>query len=376
MPDEQAGITELCQLRDKIDALDLEIQQHLNRRAQLAQEVARVKLAAAQTSDQIVFYRPEREAQLLRKVMERNTGPLDDQTVARLFREIMSACLALEKTLSVAYLGPVGTFTHAAALRHFGQSAHCLPVASIVEVFRQVELGEVEYGVVPVENSTEGMVNQTLDCLIHTPLKVCGEVTLRIRHHLLVQKDVKPDQVKCIYSHQQSLAQCQKWLERFWPQATQTQVSSTAEAAQRSQNDPQSAAIAGDMAMEQYGLTALATCIEDQPNNRTRFLAISQQNLPSSGDDKTSVLIYTKNKPGSLYRALEPFHNHGINLTHIETRPSPSRGDWSYVFFVDFNGHKDSLEVQKLLTDVAKNVLDLKSLGSYPAEAIANRAER
>lgn len=373
MPDEQANTTDLHQLRDKIDALDLEIQERLNHRAQLAQEVAEVKLAAAQTSDQAVFYRPEREAQLLRKVMERNTGPLDDQTVAHLFREIMSACLALEQTLSVAYLGPVGTFTHAAALRHFGQSAYCLSATSIADVFRQVELGEVKYGVVPVENSTEGMVNQTLDCLVHTPLKICGEVTLRIHHHLLAQKDVKLDQVQRIYSHQQSLAQCRKWLDRFWPQVTQTQVSSTAEAARRSQNDPQSAAIAGDMAMKQYGLTALATCIEDQPDNRTRFLAISQQKLPPSGDDKTSVLMYTKNKPGSLYRALGSFHKHEINLTRIETRPSPGRGDWSYVFFVDFNGHEDVSKVKKLLADVTKNVLELKSLGSYPVETIAKK---
>lgn len=358
----------LQRLRDKIDKLDLEIHKKLNSRAELAQEVAKLKLLSSKDPDHVTFYRPEREAQLLRKIMQRNQGPLADQTVALLFREIMSACLALEQVASVVYLGPVATFTHAAALKHFGHGVSYQPSTSIDEVFRQVESGAARYGVVPVENSTEGMVNYTLDCLLHSPLKICGEVALSIHHHLLVKKDAQKDQIQQICSHQQSLAQCRRWLDRFWPHTVRTEVYSTAEAARRAQKDPTVAAIASDMAIEHYGLVPLASCIEDYSDNKTRFIVVSHQAPLPSGKDKTSILVYTRNKPGALYHLLASFYSSQINLTRIETRPAPGRGKWSYVFFMDFNGHEDDDQVKQLFQEIDKSALEIKNLGSYPQD--------
>lgn len=353
----------LKQLRDQIDAVDNNIEQLISERARCAQEVADVKKARGETG--IHYYRPEREAQVLRKVMENNHGPLSNEEMARLFREIMSACLALEHPVRVAYLGPEGTFTQQAALKHFGRSAVCLPMAAIDDVFREVEAGAVEFGVVPVENSSEGVVNHTLDTFFESGLKIAGEVALRIHQNLLVSDVTNTDNISRIYSHPQSLAQCRKWLDSRFPKADRIPVSSNSEAAKRVKGEWNAAAIAGEMAAELYGLKVLAERIEDQPDNSTRFLIIGNQEVPPSGNDKTSVIISMRNEPGALYDLLEPFRNHQVDLTSVESRPSKT-GNWNYVFFIDFNGHKDDENVKAALEEVGERASDLKMLGSYP----------
>lgn len=351
-------------LRANIDQLDEQIQTLLNARASCAQRVAEVKKREA-GNEKTVYYRPEREAALLRKVMERNQGPLSNETVARLFREIMSASLALERVMQIGYLGPAGTFTQAAALKHFGHGVDSLPFNTIDEVFRELAAGTIDYGVVPVENSTEGVVNHTLDSFLDSPAKICGEVELRIHQHFLVSPGQKPEAIKRIYTHQQSLAQCRKWLETHWGGVEKIAVNSNAEAARRVQQEKDAAAIAGDMAAEQYQLQVLSRNIEDNPHNTTRFLIIGHQDVPTSGQDKTSIVIATKNQPGALYKILAPFHDLGISLTRIETRPAKV-GDWSYVFFIDFEGHIDDEVVQKLWRLLEDEVTEIRSLGSYP----------
>ncbi|GAA4652484.1 prephenate dehydratase [Kistimonas scapharcae] len=350
-------------LRDKIDSIDGKILELISARAAVAQEVARVKEAAGATD--AFFYRPEREAQVLRRIMSRNDGPLDDEEMARLFREIMSACLALEEPVRVAYLGPEGTFTQQAALKHFGHSAVSVPMAAIDEVFREVESGAVNYGVVPVENSSEGVVSHTLDSFIHSSMRICGEVVLRIHQHLLVGENTREEKITRVYSHAQSLAQCRKWLDSHWPMVEKVAVSSNAEAARRVKGEWNSAAIAGDMACELYGLKKVAEKIEDEPDNSTRFLIIGNQDVPASNEDKTSIVVSMRNQPGSLHRLLAPFHCYDIDLTRIESRPSRS-GAWNYVFFIDFTGHRDDPKVQYVLKEVEAFASELKVLGSYP----------
>jgi chorismate mutase/prephenate dehydratase len=352
----------LQQLREQIDMLDAKIQELISERARCAQQVAEVKKAE---DKDVVFYRPEREAQVLRNVMERNQGPLDNEEMARLFREIMSACLALEQPVRVAYLGPEGTFTQAAAIKHFGHSCVSIPMAAIDEVFREVAAGAVNYGVVPVENSTEGVINHTLDNFMDSSVHICGEVELRIHHHLLVSDITKTENISRIYSHAQSLAQCRKWLDSHFPKAERVAVSSNAEAAKRIQSEWNSAAIAGDMAAELYGLTKRSEKIEDMPDNSTRFLIIGTQPVSASGDDKTSIIVAVRNKPGALYNLLAPFHRNGIDLTRVETRPSRN-GAWSYVFFIDFVGHADEQKVASVLSELADQAADVRVLGSYP----------
>ncbi|MDE1462298.1 prephenate dehydratase [Spartinivicinus poritis] len=349
-------------LREKIDDIDHKILTLISERANCAQQVAEVK----KTFDaDAFFYRPEREAQVLRSVMDSNQGPLNDEEMARLFREIMSACLALEQPVKVAYLGPEGTFTQAAALKHFGHSAISIPMSAIDEVFREVEAGAVNYGVVPVENSTEGVINHTLDSFIDSPLQICGEVELRIHHHLLISDTTKKDKISRIYSHAQSFAQCRKWLDSHYPHAERIAVNSNAEAAKRIKSEWHSAAIAGDMAAELYGLEKISEKIEDRPDNSTRFLIIGNQAVPASGDDKTSIVVAMRNQPGALHALLEPFHTHNVDLTRVETRPSTS-GTWNYVFFIDFIGHVDNDDVSKVLTEVGSRASELKVLGAYP----------
>ncbi|MFK0572349.1 prephenate dehydratase [Endozoicomonas sp.] len=352
----------LGQLRVQIDSLDQKIIDLISERARCAQEVARVKTEADPSA---VFYRPEREAQVLRKIMKNNEGPLNDEEMARLFREIMSACLALEDPVKVAFLGPEGTFTQQASLKHFGHSAVCVPMAAIDEVFREVAAGAVNYGVVPVENSTEGVVSHTLDSFMDASLKICGEVVLRIHQNMMVSENTRRDHITRIYSHAQSFAQCRKWLDSHWPMAERVAVSSNAEAAKRIKGEWNSAAIAGDMAAEMYGLEKIAEKIEDQPDNSTRFLIIGNQPVPPSGNDKTSIVISMRNQPGALHAILEPFHVHDIDLTRVETRPSRS-GIWNYVFFVDFEGHQEDPVVRKVLEKLGERANDLRILGSYP----------
>jgi chorismate mutase/prephenate dehydratase len=297
--------------------------------------------------------------------MERNTGPMPGEDVAKLFREIMSCCLALEKPMKVAFLGPEGTYTHAAALKHFGHFVHAQPMSAIDEVFREVESGQANYGVVPVENSTEGMVNHTLDSFINSPLFIAGEVKLRIHHHLLSNEEINIADIKRVYSHQQSLAQCRKWLDSNCPQVERVAVSSNAEAAKLSAKENGAVAIAGDMAAEKYDLLKLVENIEDQPDNTTRFLIIGKDVVPPSGKDKTSIMVSAKNKPGALYHVLEPFHQNNVSLTRLETRPSNS-GTWAYVFFMDFEGHIESENVQKVVQKISPDAVEIKHLGSYP----------
>lgn len=355
----------LAALRDQIDQIDQQIQVLINSRAACAQKVAEVKQAAANGKD-VQYYRPEREAQVLRLVMERNTGPLPSEDMARLFREIMSCCLALEKPLKIAFLGPEGTYTHAAALKHFGHFVQAQPLAAIDEVFREVASGQAQYGVVPVENSTEGMVNHTLDSFIHSSLFIAGEVKLRIHHHFLsASPQTELKSIKRVYSHQQSLAQCRKWLDANCPRIERVAVSSNAEAARLAALEPGAVAIAGDMAAELYQLIKCAENIEDQPDNTTRFLIIGNQVVPASGKDKTSIMVSAKNKPGALYHLLEPFHRENISLTRLESRPSPT-GTWTYVFFIDFEGHIDDENVQRVIGQVSPEVVEIKHLGSYP----------
>ena len=313
---------DLDKLRKQIDELDHKIQELINARAQLAEDVAKVKQESGHNEE--AFYRAEREAQVLRRVMDRNRGPLSNEEMARLFREIMSACLALEQVMTIAYLGPEGTFTQSAALKHFGHSVTTLPLNSIGDVFREVESGNAHYGVVPVENSTEGVVNHTLDQFVNSPLKICGEVELRIHHHLLTHSKKLTD-VRKVFSHQQSLAQCREWLETNLPAAELITVSSNAEAARRVEKDPTTAAIAGEMAAEIYALPTLVANVEDEPDNTTRFLVIGRRSVPPSGDDKTSLLLSTDNRPGALYRMLNPFQQHNISMTRIESH-TPPRG--------------------------------------------------
>jgi len=351
----------LAQVRQRIDDLDQQIQDLLNARAAAAQEVAHIKLA---TDPNAVFYRPEREAQVLRAVKERNQGPLGDEAVARLFREIMSECLALELPLKVGFLGPEGTFTQAAALKHFGHAVTSVPMAAISDVFQEVESGSCHYGVVPVENSSEGVVSHTLDMFLNSPLKICGEVTLRIHHNLLATSG-DLDKIKVVYSHQQSLAQCRGWLDRNLPSVELIPVGSNAEAARRACENADSAAIASAMAAELYGLQVVVPNIEDEPDNTTRFLVIGQQAVPPSGDDKTSLLLSTRNESGGLYRLLSPLAEHGISMTRIESRPS-RRGNWDYVFFIDINGHRDDPQLAPALTALKRQAGMFKELGSYP----------
>ena len=350
---------DLAKLRDRIDALDEQIQSLITERATVAQEVAATK----SKSDDNNFYRAEREAQVLRKVKERNTGPLSDEEIARLFREIMSACLALEQVMTIAFLGPEGTFTQAAALKHFGHSVKTMSLATIGDVFREVESSNASYGVVPIENSTEGVINHTLDQFMSSTLNICGEVDLRIHHHLLVKS--ADASVKRIYSHQQSLAQCRKWLETNMPGIELVDVSSNAEAARLAAHEAGTAAIAGEAAAEIYGLNALMKNIEDEPDNTTRFLVIGHRMTPRSGADKTSLLVSTQNKPGALHDILEPLMRNSISMTRIESRPS-RRGMWDYVFFIDFEGHREDDNVARALTELEQASSFLKVLGSYP----------
>lgn len=349
-------------IRQKIDNIDLTIQQLLNERTAMAQEVARVKIENGEQAD---FYRPDREAMVLRKVMERNEGPLSALEMARLFREIMSACLAAEKTLEVAYLGPEGSFTQAAAQKHFGGSVELHSMSTIADVFHAVETGNACYGVVPVENSSEGMVSHTLDRFIGSPLKINGEVTLRI-HHYLLSKETELSHVHTVYAHPQALAQCRQWLTEELPDAELVPLNSNAEAAKKVASDPNgSAAIAANRAAEIYGLSVLVKNIEDEVDNTTRFLVIGGQNVGPSGVDKTALLVATKNKPGALQTLLTPLADSGISMTRIESRPS-RKGIWEYVFFIDIEGHINEHPVADALDRLEQESSMFRILGSYP----------
>ncbi len=353
--------TNLTEIRARIDDIDAQIQDLITKRATLAKDVAQAKYAEEPNPN---FYRPEREAEVLRKVVERNQGPLDNEPMTHIFREIMSACLALQKQLAVAFLGPEGTYSHTAVHKHFGHAVNLRPLPTIDEVFREVEAGTAYYGLVPVENSTEGGVNQTLDCLIKTTLKICGEVELPIHHNLLSTANELKD-IHCIYAHQQSFAQCRLWLDTYLPNVKHTAVNSNAEAARRAALEPGAAAIAGQTAAEIYQLKMLASRIEDHLNNTTRFIILGQQDVPPTGQDKTSLLLSSVDQAGALYHLLAPFAENQVSLTRIESRPS-RQGNWEYVFFVDIEGHLKDSAVIKAMQDLKKHTTLVKHLGSYP----------
>ncbi len=358
---------ELKVLRDQIDSIDQRIHELLNERARCAQQVAAVKLKY-QGEQAAVFYRPEREAQVLRRVMARNPGPLADKEVARLFREVMSVCLALEEPMRVAFLGPEGTFTQQAAQKHFGHSVCSVPQQSLDEVFREVQAGSAHYGVVPIENSIEGMVSHTLDLFQRFNLKIVGEVEMPIHHHLLTPPEGESlAAVSRIYSHQQSFAQCRSWLDAHFPNAERITVNSNAEAAQLvAAAGGGCAAIASEMAADLYQLSVAVRNIEDHPDNSTRFLIIGTQAVGPSGADKTSILVSAHNNPGALYKLLEPFYRNHISLTRIETR-SAGQG---HLFYIDFEGHCEDAEVAPVLKALESGSVELKLLGSYPCAVL------
>ena len=350
---------ELKQLRNRIDTLDQEILKLVSERAAAAHAIGKLK------GDGPV-YRPEREAQVLRQITGRNPGPLPDQAVTHLFSEIISACRALEDALSVACLGPKGTFSEEAVVKHFGSQTPATLCGSIDEVFRAVEAGSVGYGVVPVENSTEGAVGRTLDNLLSTPLKICGEVVLPVHQNLLSRAATLAGIMR-IYSHAQSLAQCSRWLNQNCPRAELVPVASNAEAA-RMAAEADTAAIAGRSAAELYGLPVLAANIEDEPNNTTRFAVISRQEVPPSGNDKTSLVMSIRNIPGAIHELLTPLARCGVSMTRLESRPSRT-GLWEYVFFVDLEGHQTEDKVARALDEMRGLAAFLKILGSYPVAA-------
>ena len=352
----------LQDIRREIDAVDTELLMLLSRRAGYAQKVAEIKTAAGEVTS---FYRPEREREVLKRVAELNPGPLSETAITRLFREVMSECLALEQPLRVAFLGPVGTFSQQAAYKHFGLAINAQPVATLDEIFRQVASESCQYGVVPVENSTEGSITQTLDGFTHSDVIIAGEVNLRIHHNLMAKRGTQLANLREVYSHQQSLAQCRLWLERHLPGVGCTAVSSNAEAARLAAASPDCAAIAGKAAAEHYALDLLAEHIEDEPDNTTRFLVIGRTPVGPTGQDKTSLLLATHNHPGALHGVLEPFARLGIGLSKIESRPS-RRMVWDYVFFIDVEGHQNDPLLAEALRELAQRVTLLKVLGSYP----------
>ena len=355
---------EFQDIRKKIDDIDRQIQDLINHRVEHAVEIAQIKRQSENTE----FYKPDREAQVLREVISRNRGPMPNDEMGRIFREIMSATLSVESEISVAVLGPIGTYTQAAAQKHFGKSAKIVLKHTIEDVFRAVQTHDADYGVVPVENSSEGAVTHTLDLLIETPLKICGEVELRIRHCLLSQ-DKDTSKIVRVFSHSQSLAQCRRWLTTHLQTAEKKAVASNAEAAKKVSLETGTAAIASKAAAEVYGLNILAEDIEDSPGNTTRFLLIGHNDVPVSGIDKTSLLIAGKNKPGILYKLLEPLARNGLDMTRIESRPSRT-GLWEYVFFIDISGHADDEEVLAVLSELEEIAGMYKVLGSYPVAVL------
>jgi chorismate mutase/prephenate dehydratase len=365
MNDASKSDESLQKLRNQIDNIDSQLLDLFNQRARCAISVADVKKAASEHSGEAInFFRPDREAQVIQRIKSENNGPLSDDEVGRLVREVMSACLALEQPLKIAYLGPEGTFTQSAALKHFGHSVSTVPMSSIPDVFNSVESGHADYGLVPVENSTEGVVSHTLDTFVDSKLKICGEVEIRIHHHLVnLSQDVS--KITHIYSHQQSFAQCRRWLNQNFPDIERIPVSSNAEAARIASLDETAAAICGIPAVEVFDLAICFENIEDLSDNTTRFVIVGHQDIAPSGNDKTSMLISTKNYPGALLGLLQPLADNNISMNKIESRPAPER-KWEYIFFIDVDGHQDVGNVKQALAGLKEQAALFKILGSYP----------
>jgi chorismate mutase/prephenate dehydratase len=346
-------------LREQIDAIDAQILDLLNRRARVAQEVGHVK---AETMAPV--FRPEREAQVLRGVAERNPGPMGSPEVQTIFREIMSACRALEKRVTVAYLGPTGTFSEQAVYKQFGTAVDALPCTSIDEVFRATEAGTADFGVVPIENSSEGAINRTLDLMLQMSLIISGEVSIPV-HHSLMTASGTMEGVSVICAHSQALAQCQAWLNQHYPTIERRAVASNAEAARMAGTDHTIAAIASELAGAQYKLGVVQAHIQDDPHNRTRFAVIGQLQTAPSGKDQTSLVLAVPNKAGAVYQMLAPLSRHGVSMTRFESRPARI-GTWEYYFYVDLEGHAHDPAVAQSLLELKDNAAFFKVLGSYP----------
>lgn len=349
----------LTPLRVQIDAIDAQLLDLFNQRARLAQQVGHVK---AETRAPV--FRPEREAQILRGVAERNPGPLKNADLQTIYREIMSACRSLEKRVVVAYLGPAGTFSEQAVYQQFGGAVDGLPCVSIDEVFRATEAGTADFGVVPVENSSEGAINRTLDLMLATTALISGEVAIAV-HHSLMSKTGTMEGVTVVCAHSQALAQCQGWLNQHYPQLERRAVASNAEAALMAAGDAGIAAIASDMAAEQYQLGVVQAHIQDDPHNRTRFAIIGQLQTNPSGLDKTSIVMAVPNKAGAVYDMLAPLATNSVSMTRFESRPARI-GTWDYYFYVDIEGHLFDPAVAKALEELKDNAAFFKVLGSYP----------
>ncbi|WP_022852250.1 prephenate dehydratase [Limisalsivibrio acetivorans] len=350
---------ELEKYRQEIDRLDGEILKLLNERAKQAIEVGEIKKKAGKP-----LYVPSRERKVYERLKEMNTGPLPNEAIRRVYREVISASLSLEEVQKVGYLGPEGTFTNLAAIKNFGLSAELVPVRSIPEVFDSVERGRLDYGIIPIENSLEGVVNHTLDMFVDSSLRICGEVFIEVSHHLMSQSGKIKD-IKKIYSHSHAIAQCRKWLGENLNDIPVYEVNSTAKAAEMAANDPECAAIASEMAEMLYNLRIVERSIEDSSNNFTRFLIIGDFDPQATGNDKTSIVFSVAHQPGALYTALHEFAEHNISMTKIESRPSRKKA-WEYVFYVDIDGHKDEEPVKGVLANFNTNVQYMKVLGSYP----------
>lgn len=352
----------LSDVRAKIDGIDRQIQSLIAERAGFALQVgkAKGKLAAA-----VDYYRPEREAQVLRMVVDRNEGPLSDEVLVHVFREIMSACLAQQEPLKIGYLGPEGTFSQQAVLKHFGRSALGVPMASIEEVFQEVESGNADFGVVPVENSGQGTIQITLDMFLTSNLKICGEVELRVQQFLM-SRSGRLEDIERIYAHPQSFMQTAGWLRSNLPKAEKVPVSSNAEGARRARNSDDAAAIGGESAVHAYSLKKVVTSpIQDDKDNTTRFLVVGRKIFPPSGHDRTSVLVFIHDKPGALFDVLSPFARHGISMNRIESRPS-HHAKWEYGFFIDLAGHVEDESMKAALAELEAHSAQIKVLGSYP----------
>jgi len=349
---------ELKRIREKIDELDTELLNLINQRASLAIE-------AGETKKKEVIYKPEREADILRKLKKTNPGPLNEQQILNIFKEIISSCRAQEDELDVAFLGPEGTYSESAVKKKFGSSVSKSATETIEEVFKDVAEGKSDYGIVPIENSTEGPINQTLDCLADFNLNICGEVEMLIHHSLMGLNQAFPKEGFEIHAHEQTLAQCKNWLDAHCPDVKRVPVSSNAQAAKNAKDNSGILAIAGSLASEKYGLEILRRNIEDYSDNTTRFIVIGFQEVSSTGEDKTSLLVTTKNESGALYNLLKPIQKNGLNLTHITYRPSKI-DKWHYSFFFDFEGHKDDKKVKSLLDELSATNSEIKLLGSYP----------
>jgi len=352
----------LKELRLNIDDVDDKILELLNKRASLAIDIGKIKLKGKRD-----FHAPEREKEIYQRLSSNNKGPFPNQALKNVFREIMSASLSLEKPLKVAYLGPKATFTHQACMQYFGLSAELVPKKDISDVFDDVERGKVDYGLVPIENTTEGVVSHTIDMFVTSDIKICGEITMEVSLSIL-NKTGRMGDIKKVYSHPHAIAECKEWLKEHLHEAPVFDVSSTAMAAQTASEDQSSAAIASDFAATLYDLQVVERSIEDHPNNFTRFLVIGKKSPDKSGTDKTSVMFAIKDVPGALYRMLKPFADKGINLTKIESRPQKGKA-WEYIFFVDMDGHVSDSKVSDALKELEAQCSFMKILGSYPKGA-------